>query len=258
MSCLRASLLSRRAILLSILATAAMGEPVKAIEAASLDGCAAPAFDIPVTAVFKKTAARMKSMSLRILAIGSSSTQGIGASSPSFSYPARLELALAQRFPEQQILVVNAGVAGETADVTLARLDRELDRNKPDLVLWQVGTNDAMRVSVSEAEFEGAVKRGAALIEQCGCDVIIVDQQLFKTAKDPERYERFVGILEKVAREKHLNLFSRYRIMKFWDARRGGVEPMMATDGFHLNDRGYACVADLLANYIQKIVSVSR
>lgn len=260
MSFLGGLLLSRWAIVIAATAAGASPAPALAPGSPLFDECGAPASHISLAGTLHRTASRLKSKTgVRILAIGSSSTQGIGASSPSFSYPAQLETALTQRFPGREIRVVNAGIGGETADITLHRLDRELDRHKPDLVLWQVGTNDAMRVSMSEMAFEGIIESGVSSIERDGRDIILVDQQFFKKAADPARYERFVGILARVAREKHLNLFSRYRVMKFWDAaRRGGVETMLAQDGFHMNDRGYGCVANLLANYIQDVISTSR
>lgn len=154
------------------------------------------------------------------------------------------------------VSVVNAGIAGETADRTLARLDSELERAKPDLVLWQVGTNDALTAAVSEPNFEAVVERGVASIGRHKSDIVLVDQQFSKKVKDPARYERFVTILERVAREERICLFPRYRLMKVWDeTETGGIESMLATDGLHMNDTGYACVADLLATHIQEVIA---
>jgi acyl-CoA thioesterase-1 len=195
-------------------------------------------------------------MPIHVLAIGSSSTQGVGASSPSASYPARLERALEQRFPGADVEVVNAGKAGETADRTLERLNTELDRIKPDLVLWQVGTNDALTASVSEPKFEAVVERGLLSIERHKSDALLLDPQFTKKIKDPARYERFVQTLERVAEKEHICLFSRYHLMKNLDATSsGGVEPLLAPDGLHMNDAGYACIAERLAGQIQDLVT---
>src|SRR5712691_8111293 len=51
-----------------------------------------------------------------IVAIGSSSTAGTGASKPEdWSYPARLEIELRQRLPNRSIIVKNQGVGGQEA-----------------------------------------------------------------------------------------------------------------------------------------------
>src|SRR6185312_1463932 len=82
---------------------------------------------------------------LVIVAIGSSSTAGVGASSPAASYPSQLEADLRARFPGVPITVLNRGIGGEEAPQMLARFDRDVIAEKPDLVLWQVGTNGVLR-----------------------------------------------------------------------------------------------------------------
>ena len=64
---------------------------------------------------------------LDILAIGSSSTEGVGASTPANAYPARLEAELEQR-TGVDFDVKNAGVGGELAAKTLERLKIEIGR----------------------------------------------------------------------------------------------------------------------------------
>ena len=67
---------------------------------------------------------------LKIVAIGSSSTAGAGASSPAHSYPSRLAIELAALFPKQPITVVNRGANGEETSDMLARLEQRRDRRK--------------------------------------------------------------------------------------------------------------------------------
>src|SRR5258708_35757413 len=75
--------------------------------------------------------------SLKIVAIGSSSTEGAGASSPGSAHPARLEALLNARFAGVAIRVLNRGIGGEEEADMLARFDRAVIAEKPDLVLWQ-------------------------------------------------------------------------------------------------------------------------
>ena len=84
--------------------------------------CSAPTefshFDRPLV----RTARRLASGEpLTIVAIGSSSTAGAGASSPDASYPSRLAVELKQRFPLQDITVLNRGVNGEETEDMMAR-----------------------------------------------------------------------------------------------------------------------------------------
>jgi hypothetical protein len=71
-----------------------------------------------------RVAQRLKSGEpITIVAIGSSSTAGSGASSSAASYPSRLAIELTQRFPGHPITVLNRGVGGEEIGDMLKRFD---------------------------------------------------------------------------------------------------------------------------------------
>src|SRR4029453_10647460 len=80
---------------------------------------------------------------LVIVAIGSSSTQGVGASDQAHTYPALLAEELQRRWSRLAVTVVNKGVGGETADQMLARFTRDVLPYRPQLVIWQTGSNSA-------------------------------------------------------------------------------------------------------------------
>src|SRR3954454_20508239 len=65
---------------------------------------------------------------LRIVAFGSSSTEGVGASSPGAAYPAQLEIALKRALPRRAnpLTVLNRGIGGEHVDDMLKRIDRDV------------------------------------------------------------------------------------------------------------------------------------
>ena len=88
---------------------------------------------------------------VKVLAVGSSSTSGVGASSPYATYPVRLEADLEGLFKGVDVDVVARGVPGEVGLGACTRMKREVADVRPDLVVWQVGTNDAMaRADVGE------------------------------------------------------------------------------------------------------------
>jgi lysophospholipase L1-like esterase len=82
---------------------------------------------------------------IKIVAIGSSSTAGAGASSAATTYPARLSVELNQLMPRDSIAVLNRGINGQEVGEMLARLPDDVIREAPDLILWQVGTNAVLR-----------------------------------------------------------------------------------------------------------------
>lgn len=194
---------------------------------------------------------------VRVLAIGSSSTEGIGASSPRHSYPAQLEDELSEDW-KSGVTVVNAGRGGETGAQTLERLEATLMAQSFDLVIWQVGTNDAIK-SVSEDEFRATLERGIASVRASGASLILLDQQYFPTIKDLSRYERFVRAVSTLAREQKVAVFSRYALMQDWNSQSPEeLRSMLSGDGFHMSDKGYDCLADQVAEAIQSLVPPAR
>jgi acyl-CoA thioesterase-1 len=95
-------------------------------------------FDFPL----QRTARLIASgQPVKIVALGSSSTYGAGASTSAAAYPSRLAEELANHFPGHEFTVLNRGVSGEEITDMLERLDTAVIAEQPDLVLWQVGTN---------------------------------------------------------------------------------------------------------------------
>jgi len=227
-----------------ILLAASIGSLVPALAAGGDCPAAHPAFILAGPDKTKGQA--IVDGTVDILAIGSSSTQGVGASAPDLTYPAQLQIDLAAVL-RQKVVVENAGVGGETVASTLARLRGLLKGEKPDLVIWQVGTNDAVS-GEGEAAFRAEVAEGLRLARDAGVPLVLLDQQYFPAIKDVDRYERFVRIVHEVGAEYHDPVFPRYALMKAWGAESPALlRAMLWKDGFHMSDRGYGCLAQGLA-----------
>lgn len=180
---------------------------------------------------------------LDILAIGSSSTQGAGASSRDKTYPARLRSLLARTWPQVDVEIVNAGIGGETAPETLLRLKKALAERRYDLVIWQVGTNDAVRGG-DVGSFKAMVAEGIEAVRGSGTGLVILDQQFYPTIRHPQRYRSFVEAVAEVARARSVPVLSRFAAMSGWHARDpDGFRDTLAADGFHMSDAGYDCLA---------------
>lgn len=184
---------------------------------------------------------------LDILAIGSSSTEGIGASSPERTYPAQLENELV-RDDRISAAVKNAGVGGETAAKTLPRLLSALKAGWAGLVIWQVGTNDAI-VGVDEALFRATVENGVAAANAAGIPLMLMGPQYTFRSPDLDRYERFVAIVDAIGAQNHVPVLSRFAMMKRWGVKE--ARNLLSADGLHMNDRGYGCVAHAIADAIE-------
>jgi acyl-CoA thioesterase I len=91
----------------------------------------------------------LRAETITVLALGDSLTAGLGLD-PAQAFPARLEAAL--KVKGHDVVVMNAGVSGDTAAQGAARLDWSLT-DDVDAVLVELGANDALRgLPVDQAE----------------------------------------------------------------------------------------------------------
>jgi lysophospholipase L1-like esterase len=180
---------------------------------------------------------------ITIVAIGSSSTAGAGASSPAKSYPSQLAVELKKQFPNNSITVLNRGANGEEVADMLRRFDKAVVAAKPDLVLWQLGTNSVIRDHMFN-DHGAAIRDGLNKIRSTGADVVLIDPQFVpKVIAKPEA-ERMVEFIAATAKQEDADLFRRFEVMKHWhDANHQSFETFVSPDGLHLNDWGYACMA---------------
>ena len=184
----------------------------------------------------------------RVLAIGSSSTVGVGASGPTATYIAKLETNLEAAFKGADFDVIGRGMSGEVAEGQSARMRREIDETKPDLVLWQVGTNDAIR-HVDLDSFRVCLKRTLAWLIENKFDVVLVDPQYGEKLASDDYYARTVTVIADVAREMRVLLVDRFAAMKELASVRGD-RFYLTSDDLHLNDTGHRCMAEQLARAI--------
>ncbi len=215
-------------------------------------GCDAPPALMVIGPAQARVAARIgRGEALTIVAVGSSSTQGSGASAPGLSYPSRLAAELKERFPAIGIRVINRGKGGEDVTEELARLDRDVIAERPDLVIWQVGTNAVLRRDDLAADRE-LIERGVAQLKQSGSDVMLMDLQYAPRVIARPAYAEMEQLIANAAKSGQVGLFRRFEMMQQWQAAQPADAPRMADamvgpDGLHMTDRGYFCLAANLA-----------
>ena len=186
---------------------------------------------------------------LRIIALGSSSTSGYGASNPSFAYPAQLKMGLDKALPGVDVEVINRGIGGQDVEEMAARMRAEMHDNPASLVVWQTGTNAAIRQMLLD-HFEGGLRKGLALGKSLGADFVLMNMQYVPAvvaAPDKERYEK---VMAAAAREYGAGLFRRYDIMQGWYEDGMPYAQFVQLDGLHLNDFGQKCIGKLLTKAI--------
>ena len=200
--------------------------------------------DLPLVRTSRNLAAGRP---IKIVALGSSSTYGAGASTSAASYPSRLAVELAQRLPGHEITVLNRGVNGEDARDMLARFETTVIAERPDLVLWQVGTNTVLRDHPVSAT-SSLIEKGIVQLKAAGADVILVDPQFAPRVIAKTALWHMIGLLHAKAKQYNVNLFQRFAVMRHWRESQGiAFETFVSSDQLHMNDWSYACVAKVLS-----------
>ena len=217
--------------------------------------CQAPAELTRLDHPLLNTARRLASgKPLVIVAIGSSSTAGAGATSAASSYPSRLAVELRKLLPGRDIEVFNRGVSGEETANMMARFSVGVFAVHPQLVLWQVGTNSVLRDHPLKPH-STLLHAGLAELRAIGADVVLIDMQYApKVLAKPET----PGMIEQIslaAKDDDIDVFHRFAIMRSWyQVQHRPFNIFITPDGLHMNDWGYACWAKLLAVSIAQAV----
>jgi acyl-CoA thioesterase I len=218
---------------------------------ASIDRCGIPSELTSLGAPLPHTAQRLSAgQPLTIVALGSSSTEGIGASGPQFSYPSRLAAVLQARFPDVPIRVVNRGVSGELSPQMVARIERDVLPEHPDLVIWQLGTNSVLHDVDPAAEVEVA-RRGIGLLKGSGADVLLMDLQYAPAVLVHPGYREMLHVLSGVAHSEDVPLFRRFAMMRHWaEDGQMALPVMLSVDRLHMSNASYDCLARQVARSI--------
>lgn len=209
--------------------------------------CSAPAEFTRLDRPLLNTMTRLASGGpLTIVAIGSSSTAGAGASSPAANYPSRLGVELNERFPGHDIAVLNRGANGEETNNMMARFATGVIAEHPQLVLWQVGTNSVLRDHPLKPH-GAALHEGIEELKAVGADVVMIDPQYAPKVLAKSETPAMVNQIAVTAKEENVDLFHRFAVMRDWhEGRHLPFDTFVSPDGLHMNDWGYGCWAKLL------------
>lgn len=189
---------------------------------------------------------------IKIVAIGSSSTAGAGASSLEASYPSQLQAELTSHYLWDDVTVLNRGVNGEEAPDMLARFETSVIDEHPDLVIWQVGTNSVLRDQPIDPKAT-VLHQGLARLKAVHADTILLDPQYAPRVIAKPEAEAMVSQIATTAKEQSVDLFRRFTLMRRWyQTDHLPFDAFVAPDGLHMNDWGYGCLAKWIAAAVEE------
>ena len=177
-----------------------------------------------------------------IIAFGDSLTAGQGVAVAE-SYPALLAARL--HAEGYRYRVINAGVSGDTTAGGLRRVDWALRLN-PEIVILELGTNDALRgqdLAAVAANLDRLVER----FQSAGARVLLAGMRL------PPNYgarygTEFQGVYKEIARRRGVAL------MPFFLDGVGGEPRLNQPDGVHPTAEGYRVIVDRLWPYLHPLL----
>ena len=132
----------------------------------------------------------------------------------------------------------------------LRRFEKAVVATRPDLVLWQLGTNSVLR-NHEASESDAAIRQGISMIRATGADLVLIDPQFApKVIVKPEA-ARMVALIATTAKRAGVDLFRRFAVMKRWrEVDELAFASFLSPDGLHMNDWSYACLAQGLREAI--------
>jgi len=119
---------------------------------------------------------------------------------------------------------------------------------KPDLVIWQTGTLDAIR-RIEPDDFRAALEEGVETLHKGGADVILMNMQYSPRTDIMIGYGPYADNMRVVAQQHEIPLFDRLAIMRHW-SDTGAFDLYAAGKDNVLAHRVHDCIGRGIASMI--------
>ena len=189
-----------------------------------------------------------KERRLTIAVVGTGSSILAGPDGPRSAYPARLEAALKQRLPSVAVKVVTLVRTRMSAEDLAQGMAKLLVDEKPDLVIWQTGTLDAIR-RIEPDDFRAALEEGLETLHKGGADVILMNMQYSPRTDIMIALGPYADNMRVVAQQHEIPLFDRLAIMRHW-SDTGAFDLYAAGKDNVLAHRVHDCIGRSIASMI--------
>jgi lysophospholipase L1-like esterase len=189
-------------------------------------------------------AALEKRKAIRILALGASA----GRRRARGSYTDQIERLLEQAIKGIDVVMINRGVSGELAADAAARIRNEVALEEPDLVLWQVGTNDALAY-VPLPELKDTVTDTIRWLKEHKVDVVLAGLQYINRMAQDSHYAAVRELMRRIAAQENVIIVRRYEAHRLIE-QAGKPGGDFVPDEFERTEAGYSCLAQYFARAI--------
>jgi lysophospholipase L1-like esterase len=208
--------------------------------------CETPGLTVIAASPLPNVASALKERKkINILAIGATSASLRGPVSG--GYYAVVERFLESTFKGLDVEVVHRGVSGELAADAAERIKTEVALNDTDLVLWQLGTADAL-AQVPVADFHVAVSETIEWLKQHKVDVILVGLRYTHSMVRDLHYQAVRAAIKDIAKARNVLRISRYEAEEILERIRREQGPPISQA--EVSEASYVCMAEYLARAI--------
>ena len=194
-------------------------------------------------------AALQRKKRIKILAIGAAYTPGMG--NVRGGYQGMMSKMIKEAAKGVEVEIVNRGVSGELAEQAAQRLKVQVGLTTPDLVLWQVGTNDALSY-VEVEKVEETVTETIRWLKAHKVDVVLVGLQYVSGMARDSHYQAIRVALRNIAQKENVIIVRRYEAMEILEKAQR-AEPGASVDEFANSEAAYSC----MAQYVARAISVA-
>src|SRR6201987_3887673 len=171
-----------------------------------------------------------------------------GPAGPLSAYPARLEEALKRRLPSVAVEVVTLVRTRMSAEDLARGMAKLLVDGKPDLVIWQTGTLDAIR-RIEPDDFRAALEEGVETLHKGGADVILMNMQYSPRTDIMIALGPYADNMRVVAQQHEIPLFDRLSLLRQW-SETGAFHLYAAGKDSVLAHRVHDCIGRSIASMI--------
>jgi len=195
-----------------------------------------------------RTAQAITGKHLSILVVGAGSSALPGPDGEKRAYPARLQAALSAALPEVKVDIATDVKPRRTAEDMAQALGPALAKARPQLVIWQSGTVDAMR-GVEADQFTEALEQGISDAKSAGADLILINAQYSPRTESMIALGTYSDLMRRVAAQQEVPLFDRFAVMKAC-ADLGIFDFYATTKKLDMAEHVHNCIGRLLADLV--------
>jgi hypothetical protein len=235
--------------LIAVLSAVVLCTAGASAQAPAPDLCPVPGYLLFGDSLLQRVATAVsKNKTLKIAVLGTASSSLPGSDGTNLAYPARLEAALKRRLPKVDTKVVTLTKPRQTAAEMAENIEKLLVDEKPNLVIWQTGTVEAMR-GLDPEDFRSSLADGVETLQNGGADVVLMNMQYSPRIESMIALGHYSDYMRWVAREREVPMFDRVAIMRHWNDT-GAIDLYAATKDVGMAKRVHDCIGRALGSLI--------